>query len=176
MVYRPTESQIAAKPFLRPTLSAISGLRVRVINVNGILHRLDAVTELKLPGQSTCCLAKVAILEQQTSYTVFFRAALLPPATACTSPAPAALFAAHRFFNAATIAARPAALSLRFGCFAGVDEDDCFLAAAHRFRCASAIALRLAVLILCLLPPFVSFELGAAPLEPDGSMARSSAI
>jgi len=46
-----------------------------------------------------------------------------------------ALFAAQRFFNAATIAARPAALSFRFG-FAGADADDVVspLAAAQRCR------------------------------------------
>src|SRR5215831_18316652 len=59
-----------------------------------------------------------------------------------------ARFAAHRFFNAATMAARPAALSFRLrlgGC--GVAGSDVPLIAAHLLRCASAIRFRPAALI-----------------------------
>jgi hypothetical protein len=62
--------------------------------------------------------------------------------TAFFAAANAVFFAAQRFFKAATIAAFPAALSLRFG-FAVTASDpgsDWPLDAAHRFRCASAMA------------------------------------
>ena len=59
----------------------------------------------------------------------------------------AALFAAQRFFVAAIILARPAALSFRLGFFADAGSDDSAFDAAHRFRCASPMALRAAALI-----------------------------
>ena len=68
-------------------------------------------------------------------------------------PGAAAFFAAHRFFKAATIAALPAALSLRFGFegsgVAGCDGDSVVpLIAAHRFCCPRAIRRRAAAEIL----------------------------
>src|ERR1017187_4168143 len=60
----------------------------------------------------------------------------------------AARFAAQRFFNATTIAALPAALSLRFVLGAtGDDGADSFLDSAHRFRWASRMRFRAAALI-----------------------------
>jgi hypothetical protein len=62
-----------------------------------------------------------------------------------------AFFAAQRFLSAATMAARPAALSFRLAFLgAGSDFVSAFCA-AHLFRCASAIALRPATLM----PPFL---------------------
>ena len=63
---------------------------------------------------------------------------------------PAARFAAHRFFSAATMFRLPAADSFRFGFLvsaAGADSDAAFFA-AHRFFCASAIARLPAALIV----------------------------
>jgi hypothetical protein len=57
-----------------------------------------------------------------------------------------ALLAAQRFFVAAMIAARPAALSFRFAFFAGPTTASP-LATAHLFRWASEIAFRPAALI-----------------------------
>ena len=85
--------------------------------------------------------------------------------------AAAALFAAHRFFVAAMIAALPSGLSLRFAFFAGW-ATACSFVAAHLFRWASATAARPAALIPRFLRTVVS---GLEPLEL-GSMARSSAI
>jgi hypothetical protein len=64
----------------------------------------------------------------------------------------AAHFAAQRLFNAATIAALPAALSFRFGFLADFGPADSPFGAAHLLRCASAIARRPAALIPRLLP------------------------
>src|SRR5664279_4461580 len=60
-----------------------------------------------------------------------------------------AFLAAHRFLRAATIAALPAAESLRFGLAAtgearAADEP---LDTAHRLRCASAMRFRAAALL-----------------------------
>jgi hypothetical protein len=57
--------------------------------------------------------------------------------------------AAHRFFVAATIAARPALLSFRLGLGAasGADSSVAFLDSAQRFPCASAMRFRAAALI-----------------------------
>ena len=62
----------------------------------------------------------------------------------------ALFFAAHRFLSAATIAALPAALSLRFALFGAGAACVALppLRAAHLFFCAAAIALRPAALIL----------------------------
>ena len=62
----------------------------------------------------------------------------------------AAFFAAHRFLSAATMAALPAALSLRFAFFGALcgAAAPSFLTAAHLLRCVSAIALRPAALIV----------------------------
>ena len=92
-------------------------------------------------------------------------------------PAASARFAAQRFFSAATIAALPAALSLRFG-FAGASS---VLAseAAHRFRCPAAIALRPAALILrreCFAARGAVLALAREPLELGAIIARNSAI
>jgi hypothetical protein len=65
----------------------------------------------------------------------------------------AAFFAAQRFFRAATMAARPAPLSLRSGLFAPLGATDWPIATAHRLRCASAIALRPEALIPRFLRP-----------------------
>ncbi len=93
-----------------------------------------------------------------------------------TVSAAAAFFAAQRFFNAATIAALPAALSFRLGLEAfGVLASGCPLEAAHRFRCAAAIALRPAALIF----RRAGVAAVAAALVPAGvpeSIARRSAI
>ena len=58
-----------------------------------------------------------------------------------------ALFAAHLFFSAATMAALPAALSLRLGMAVTLDAVSALLLVAHRMRCASPIRLRVAALI-----------------------------
>ena len=98
----------------------------------------------------------------------FFGAAFLATAGAFTA---AAFFAAQRFFNAATIAAFPAALNLRFG-FVGSGVTDAVEDAAHRLRWASLMRFRAAALI------GRRFAIGASGVttgSPD-SMARSSAI
>jgi hypothetical protein len=64
----------------------------------------------------------------------------------------AALFAAQRFFRAATILALPSAVSFRVGFFAGLPAlvgavPEAVFFSAHRFLCASAIAFRPAALI-----------------------------
>src|SRR4051812_43144140 len=87
----------------------------------------------------------------------------------------AEFLAAQRFFRAATIAARPSALSFRFDFFATLPSDDSPFAAAHRFRCASAIAFLPAALIV-LLPEFAGGEFTAAFAEAPVRMSRSSAI
>jgi hypothetical protein len=70
-------------------------------------------------------------------------------AAAVIAVADPALFAAHRFFNAATIAALPAAESFLFGFEgAGVADSTSPRDAAHRFLCASAMRARPAALIL----------------------------
>ena len=109
-----------------------------------------------------------------------------PTATAATPEVPkgkrrkmnaAARFVAHRFFNAATIAALPAALSLRFGLAApatGSDGADSCLASGHRFRWASAIRARPAALILRL--RFVGAPGAAVSVGVPVSIWRSSAI
>ena len=74
-----------------------------------------------------------------------------------------ALFAAQRFFVAAMIAARPAALSFRFVFFAGSAAMASPFVAAHLFHWASAIAFRPAALI----PLF--FVLGGAELSVVGA-------
>src|ERR1035437_4021751 len=90
----------------------------------------------------------------------------------------AALFAAQRFFNAATIAALPAALSLRFGLVAsgatGDDGSDSFLDSAHRFRWASPMRFRAAALIFRL--RFVGAPGAAVSVGVLVSIWRSSAI
>src|SRR5438105_1729761 len=87
----------------------------------------------------------------------------------------AAFLAAQRFFNAATIAARPAALSFRFAFLAAFGAAVFSFDAAHLFRCASAMALRPAALILRLFRPF-GVALGLAPSEFAESIPRNSAI
>src|ERR1017187_4277687 len=88
----------------------------------------------------------------------------------------AAPFAAQRFFNAATIAALPAALSLRFVLGAtGDDGADPFLDSAHRFRWASPMRFRAAALIFRRLP-LGTAGVAAVAVGPPWSMARSSAI
>jgi hypothetical protein len=83
---------------------------------------------------------------------------------------------AHRFFNAATMAALPAALSLRFAFVVDLEADaDSPLDAAHRFRCASLMRFRAAALIFRRLP-FVGSGAAVSSVRPPGSMARSSAI
>jgi hypothetical protein len=103
-----------------------------------------------------------------------FFAALLEAdffATASTVVAATAFFAAQRFFNAATIAAFPAALSVRFG-FEGSGEAGAAEDSAHRLRWASLMRFRAAALI------GRRFALGASGVTtgPPGNMARSSAI
>jgi hypothetical protein len=83
----------------------------------------------------------------------------------------AARTAAHRAFTAFLIAARPAALSLRFA-FAG--SAFAALTAAHRFRCALAIR-RLPAAVMP--PRFLA--VGPVPFAATGLLdnwARSSAI
>lgn len=86
----------------------------------------------------------------------------------------ASAFAAHLFFSAATIAARPALLNFRLdldGSAAAADFAP--LTAAQRFRCASAIALRPAALIVrVFFVPSAGRTLAALPF----SIVRSSAI
>ena len=89
----------------------------------------------------------------------------------------AALFAAQRFFVAATIAALPSALSTRFffagsAAFAGVAEPAFF--SAHRFLWAAAIALRPAALIRLLLGAVG--VTGALPLFRPRSSAICASI
>jgi hypothetical protein len=88
--------------------------------------------------------------------------------------AAAAFLAAHRFFRAATIAALPAALSLRFG-FDPTAVLDSPFDAAHRFRCASAIALRPAALSLRLTRRGAS-EAPTGAVRPAVNICRRSAI
>jgi hypothetical protein len=76
--------------------------------------------------------------------TAFFTAVFL--ATLGAAFTAAAFFAAHRFFNAATIAALPAALSLRSG-FDGSGVTGAVEDAAHRLRWASLMRFRAAALI-----------------------------
>src|ERR1019366_5487364 len=77
--------------------------------------------------------------------TTFFTAAFL--ATTGFDLAASALFNAHRFFVAATIAALLALLNLRFGFgVAGAGGSAPPLIAAHRFFCASAMWRRAAAL------------------------------
>src|ERR1019366_3269439 len=84
--------------------------------------------------------------------TAFLAAFLAGACWALAAFFAAARFAAQRFFNAATIAALPAALSLRFGLVAsgatGDNGTDSFLDSAHRFRWASPMRFRAAALIL----------------------------
>jgi hypothetical protein len=69
---------------------------------------------------------------------------------ACFLVAAAARFAAYRFLSAATIAARPAGDSLRFGFLALSGEAPVSaFCSAHRRRCAAAIARLAAALIRC---------------------------
>jgi len=88
----------------------------------------------------------------------------------------AAFFSRHRFFKAATIAALPALLSLRFGSgVAGAGGSDSPLILAHLAFCAIAILRRDAA------ENFFRFLTGASGVAafsagPPGSMARSSAI
>ena len=85
----------------------------------------------------------------------------------------AAFFAAHRFFKAATIAALPAALSIRFGLGAsGATGAEVFLDSAHRFRWASPMRFRAAALILRRLP-FGASGVAAVAVGPPWNMARS---
>ena len=92
-----------------------------------------------------------------------------------------AVFPAQRFFKAATIAALPAALSLRFvfgtGAVtaAGTGASDSPLIFAHRRCWASFIRLR-AVAENFLRLPFVGSGVAVVPEELPSSMARSSAI
>jgi hypothetical protein len=89
-----------------------------------------------------------------------------------------AFFAAHRFFKAATIAALPLALSLRFGFVApgvaGAGSDSPFNF-AHLAFCPRAI-LRLAAAEMILRFLAGASGLVAATPGPPGSIARSSAI
>ena len=88
----------------------------------------------------------------------------------------AALFAAQRFFSAKTMAALPAALSLRFGLVALVAAGlGPALLAAHRFLWASAIALRAAALIFRL-PCFARVGASGVSSGSPFNIARSSAI
>jgi hypothetical protein len=83
---------------------------------------------------------------------------------------PAARFAAHRFFSAATMFRLPVADNFRFGFLvsgAGVDSDSA-LFAAHRFFCASAIARLAAALIVCLRVA------GSAEVDPPSALLPSS--
>src|ERR1035437_9644443 len=97
----------------------------------------------------------------------------------CWALAASALPLAQRFFVAATIAALPAALSLRFGfATSGATGDGGpgdFFDAAHLFRCASAMAFLPAALIFRRLR-FGASGVAAVSVGPPSSMARSSAI
>lgn len=93
--------------------------------------------------------------------------------TAGSRFAAAALFAAHRFFVAAIIAAFPAADSLRFGFkgsgLTGADLDSGWsLALAHLLRCASPIRFRAAALIWRRLP-FGASGAATDSVRPAGS-------
>ena len=110
----------------------------------------------------------------------FFFAAFLTAAFAEAGCAfAAAFFAAQRFFKAATIAALPALLSFRFG-FAGSGVDagaggsDSPRIFAHLALCAMAIFRREAAENLRFLVG--ASGVAAVPVEPPGSIARSSAI
>src|ERR1019366_1825548 len=106
------------------------------------------------------------------AFTGAFLAAFL--AGDCWAFATARL-AAQRFFNAATIAALPAALSLRFVLGATGDGGaDSFLDSAHRFRWASPMRFRAAALIFRRLPRGTSGV--AVAVGPPPSIWRSSAI
>jgi hypothetical protein len=98
----------------------------------------------------TACLMTIAI--PATYYAAAFLAAAFLGAAFLavaflTSTRPA-FFAAQRFFNAATIAALPAALSLRLGMAVALDIVPAPLfASAHRLLCASPMRFRVAALI-----------------------------
>jgi hypothetical protein len=84
--------------------------------------------------------------------------------------------AAHRFFVAATIAARPALLSFRLGLGAasGADGSVAVFDSAHRFRCASPMRFLAAALILTRLR--AGSAVVAVSVGPPASNACSSAI
>ena len=88
--------------------------------------------------------------------------------------------AAHRFFKAATIAALPALLSLRFGFdgsgATGAGGADSPRILAHRRCWASFIRRRAAAENFLRLPVGASDVAAAVGLLPPSSMARSSAI
>jgi hypothetical protein len=86
--------------------------------------------------------------------------------------------AAQRFFVAATIAARPAALSFRlaFGAAAEANGPAAFFDLAHRFRCASPMRFLAAALIFRRLRVAGSGVLAALSVGPPDKSARSSAI
>jgi hypothetical protein len=92
----------------------------------------------------------------------------------------AVFFAAHRFFNAATIAALPALLSFRLGFEGSVVADgagpDSLRIFAHRRCWASFIRRRAAAENFLRLRVGASGVAAAVDLLPPSSMVRSSAI
>jgi hypothetical protein len=98
----------------------------------------------------------VAVLRAAFFATTFFTAAFSTAGFFATTgtAAAAAFFAAQRFLSAATIAALPAALSLRCGFAVPVLDGDPGwpLDSAQRFRCASPMRFRTAALIFRRLP------------------------
>jgi hypothetical protein len=118
----------------------------------------------------------VAFVTVAVLFTAFLRADADFFATADGALAASAFFAAHRFFKAATIAAFPALLSLRFG-LAGsfvVGSVSAWIP-AHRRCWASFIRLRAAAENLRRLRTGASVVAVVSP-APPGSIAWSSAI
>src|SRR3954451_4428301 len=88
-----------------------------------------------------------------------------------------ALFAAHRFLSAATIAALPSTLSFRFAFDRGPGADSVStLAAAQRRFWASAIRARPSALIFLPLRLAGVFDAAELPLSMDRSSAICSSI
>jgi len=124
-----------------------------------------------------CLLAARTDVAQAFFATDFVAPALFAPSAAAFAPA---FFSRHRFFRAATIAALPAALSLRFG-FEGPGVPDVAAGSdsprilAHRRCWPSFIRFLAAALIFRRLRPG-AFCIPTDSTRPTGSIARSSAI
>jgi hypothetical protein len=130
-------------------------------------------SRLQLSGPSSSTLPCRLSRRYAAFLTIDFLRADFLAFIGCGLPAEARL-TAHRFFNAATIAALPAALSLRLRlATAGLGGWANFLVAAHLFCCAAAIRFRAATLILrCVAFCDEGSELDRAP----SSIERSSLI
>ena len=124
-----------------------------------------------------CFLAACVDVAQAFFAADFATPALFAPSAVACAPA---FFSRHRFFRAATIAALPAALSLRFGREGlGVPDvaadSDSPRILAHR-RCWPSLIRFLAAALIFLRLPLRSFCMPTDSTRPTGSIARSSAI